>query len=173
MSSRSGYNATMHAPERAPADDFASLDQPMVVVTTSASGARAGCLVGFHTRCSIVPARYLACISVENHTLEIARRGAALAVHFLTPADLALARLFGETTGDEIDKFERCRWDIGPLGLPILCHGGSWVACPIVHSWEAGDHVATVIDVIYAGGSPPTSQLQLSAVRDLEPGHPA
>jgi flavin reductase (DIM6/NTAB) family NADH-FMN oxidoreductase RutF len=160
--------------ERAPAHVFASLDHPMVVVTTSVDGARAGCLVGFHCQCSIHPARYLACISVENHTLEIVRRGAAaLAVHFLTPADLALAHLFGETTGDEIDKFERCRWVTGPLGLPILRHEGNWVAGPIVHAWEAGDHVATVIDVVHAGGSAPTTQLQYSAVRDLEPGHPA
>jgi flavin reductase (DIM6/NTAB) family NADH-FMN oxidoreductase RutF len=163
----------MHGSEQPSTEVLGSLDHPMVVVTTCAHGARAGCLVGFHTQCSIDPTRYLVCISVENYTLEIARPGASLAVHFLADVDMALARLFGETTGDEIDKFDRCRWVSGPLGLPILRQHGAWVAGPIVQSCVVGDHVATVIDVMHGRGSASTDQLQFSAVKDLEPGHPA
>ena len=34
-----------------------SLDTPLVVVTTAAHGERAGCVVGFHSQCSITPRR--------------------------------------------------------------------------------------------------------------------
>src|SRR5207248_6722269 len=30
------------------------------------------------------------------------------------------AALFGARTGDEVDKFTRCRWTSGPAGVPLL-----------------------------------------------------
>ena len=44
-----------------PSNDFeecvAELDYPMIVVTVASGAERAGCLVGFSTKCSIDPAR--------------------------------------------------------------------------------------------------------------------
>ena len=36
---------------------MASVDAPMVVVTTAVAGERAGCLVGFHSQSAIDPQR--------------------------------------------------------------------------------------------------------------------
>lgn len=92
------------------------LDYPMFVVTTAADGERSGCLVGFATQVSIDPPRMLVCISVLNHTYVVARDARALAAHVLDPEQHALAELFGSETGDEVDKFEHCRWRSGPYG---------------------------------------------------------
>src|SRR3954469_9365366 len=81
------------------------LEYPMYVVTAAVDGERSGCLAGFVTQCSIDPPTMLVCISKANHTHAVAQAATTLVVHFLGAEDEALARLFGERTGDDIDKF--------------------------------------------------------------------
>jgi flavin reductase (DIM6/NTAB) family NADH-FMN oxidoreductase RutF len=151
----------------------AGTDTPMVIVTAAApDGRRAGCLVGFSTQCSIRPPRMLACISQTNHTLGVATAAAALAVHWLADDDRGLAELFGGKTGDEVDKFERCRWRPGPGGVPVVEGVRGWVAGPVIGRYDVGDHVAFVIDVeAGAAEEPSANELGFQAVKDLEPGH--
>ena len=52
-----------------------SLDGPMAIVTAFDGRERSGCLVGFHTQCSIAPSRWIVCISKKNHTYGIAPSG--------------------------------------------------------------------------------------------------
>jgi flavin reductase (DIM6/NTAB) family NADH-FMN oxidoreductase RutF len=151
----------------------AGTDTPMVIVTAAApDGRRSGCLVGFSTQCSIHPPRVLACISQTNHTLGVATAANALAVHWLTDDDRDLAELFGGETGDEVDKFERCRWRAGPFGVPVVEGVRGWVAGPVIGRYDVGDHIAFVIDV-EAGAveEPAAPELGFQAVKDLEPGH--
>ena len=159
--------------ERALQKLAAGTDTPMVIVTAAApDGRRSGCLVGFSTQCSIHPPRVLACISQTNHTLGVATAAPALAVHWLTDDDRDLAELFGGETGDEVDKFERCRWRPGPGGLPIVEGVRGWVAGPVIGRYDVGDHVAFVIDVeLGAVEEPSANELGFQAVKDLEPGH--
>lgn len=152
---------------------LAGLEYPMVVVTASDGHRRAGCLVGFHTQCSIEPLHYLVCISEANGTLAVAMAADVLAVHFLVPGDIELARLFGEQTGDEIDKFTRCEWTAGPSGVPILALGGGWLAGPVISRVSSGDHVAMIIGVSAAGPARQEGQLGSPMARQLHAGHPA
>jgi flavin reductase (DIM6/NTAB) family NADH-FMN oxidoreductase RutF len=151
----------------------AKSDTPMVIVTAAApDGRRSGCLVGFWTQCSIHPPRVLACISKANHTLPVATAAGVLAVHWLADDDRRLAELFGGETGDEVDKFERCSWQPGPDGVPVLDGVKGWVAGPIVGRFDVGDHVAFVLDAGTGAASDASAgQLGFQAVKDLEPGH--
>ena len=146
----------------------------MTIVTTRANDEIDGCLVGFSTQCSIDPARQLVCLSVKNRTYELARCATELVVHALhdAPQDFALARLFGEHTAREGDKFAQCNWVEGPEGVPVL-EGLDWFAGPIVERFDVGDHVAHVIDVT-AGSAPRAREpwLMLRDVLDLDPGNP-
>ena len=159
----------------------AQLDYPMVIVTAAARGERSGCLVGFTTQCSIHPPRYLVCISKLNHTYEVADRAEALGVHFPAdgPEDVALAELFGEETGDEVDKFERCSWHPAFDGVTPLLDGiGRWFLGRVVEHFDAGDHVAYLLDPVQARSDGPERpgrprQLGFQAVKDMPPGHPA
>jgi flavin reductase (DIM6/NTAB) family NADH-FMN oxidoreductase RutF len=108
------------------------LDYPMVVVTTAADDERSGCLVGFFSQCSVHPPRLAVFLSVTNRTFGVAERASHLAVHVLHADQRGLAELFGSTTGDETDKFDRCGWAPGPGGVPVLEDCPSWVGSSIV-----------------------------------------
>jgi flavin reductase (DIM6/NTAB) family NADH-FMN oxidoreductase RutF len=86
----------------------------LVTAVHPASGARAGCLVGFATQCSISPGRFLVAISRSNATHAVALAAEVLAVHGPARDQHGLAVLFGAETGDEIDKF--ARGSRGPSG---------------------------------------------------------
>src|ERR1700728_3923 len=82
------------------------VDYPLYVVTVRSSDAdMSGCLAGFVTQCSIAPPHFLVCISKANHTLAVAERSSGMGLHLLGEDQVELARVFGEETGDLVDKF--------------------------------------------------------------------
>ena len=150
-----------------------ALDYPMFVVTAAGGGRRAGCLVGFATQCSIEPARFLICLSRENHTYRVAEQADVLAVHLLDTRQQELAELFGSETGDDTDKFDRCRWTDGPSGTPLLDQCPNRFVGRVVDRLDLGDHVGHVLDVVDASTGALATPLTFQQVRDVEPGHPA
>jgi len=149
-----------------------TLDGPMAIVTAYDGTERSGCLVGFHTQCSLKPRRWLVCISKLNHTLRVARRSRALAVHLLRADQIELARLFGTTTEDEIDKFARCGWREGPGGVPILA-GCDWIVGSVLERIDLGDHVGHLIAATEAGHEHADGpQLGYQLCRTIAAGHP-
>jgi flavin reductase (DIM6/NTAB) family NADH-FMN oxidoreductase RutF len=154
-------------------DILADLDYPMVIVTAVAGGERSGCLVGFASQASLDPLRLMVWISKSNHTAGIAGRSQALGVHFPSRAQGDLAALFGSETGDRTDKFSRCRWHEGPLGVPVLDDCRRWLVGTVLRRDDTGDHVGHLVEPIAAATGPWEGQLGFQAVRDLDPGHPA
>ena len=151
------------------------LNYPMFVVTTRASDRLAGCLVGFASQAGISPSRFFLGVSKSNHTHEVVQDAEYLAVHVLARKDIDLARLFGSETGDEVDKFQRCRWHEGPHGLPILDDAAAWCAGRIIRRIDAGDHEGMLVEP-FDGVTTTAATGELvsfSDVRDLEPGHDA
>lgn len=152
----------------------AALDYPMFIVTAASGGRRSGCLVGFATQCSVnPPIRFVVCLSRENHTFRVAAGAELLAVH-VAPADRPdLAELFGGHSGDDLDKFARCRWEPGPGGTPLL------VDCPlrfvgrIVERFDGGDHEGVVLELVEAWADADVTPLTFARARSIEPGHEA
>ncbi len=149
------------------------IEYSMLIVTTAADGHQAGCLVGFATQCSIDPPRFLVCISEKNRTLRIAERSDALLVHFVPANAEALVELFGSETGDEVDKFARCRWHAGPRDLPVLDDCPRWVAGEILERLALGDHRGFVIVPFAAEREETAEPFSFHRAKHLEPGHPA
>ncbi len=146
---------------------------PTVVVVTAASGRdRDGCLVGFATQCSIHPLRLMVCLSMVNRTYGLARGARGLAVHTLGRAQRDVARLFGEATGDEVDKLGRVRWREGLTGAPVLEECATWLEGWIEGRVPLGDHVGYVLAPVAGGRGPCEGALRLSAMSDLSAGHP-
>jgi flavin reductase (DIM6/NTAB) family NADH-FMN oxidoreductase RutF len=98
---------------------MASVDPPLIVLTTAAEGERAGCLVGFHAQSSITPQHYCVWLSKANHTYRVGLRAAHFVVHFLTAQDLALAERFGTLTGEDTDKFAGVDFTLDDHGVPL------------------------------------------------------
>ncbi|CAN5147888.1 flavin reductase family protein [soil metagenome] len=149
----------------------ADLEYPMVIVTTGDGTERAGCLVGFVTQCSIEPPLLMVWLSKRNRTTRIAGAASRLLIHFPSRDERELAVLFGSQTGDEVDKFTRCRWEPGPEGLPLLTDCSRWVAGRIVERFDSGDHVGHLLDLFEGAAGSWAGQLGFQAMKDVEPGH--
>jgi flavin reductase (DIM6/NTAB) family NADH-FMN oxidoreductase RutF len=147
------------------------LDYSMLIVTTAADGQQAGCLVGFATQCSVDPPRFLVCLSKNNRTLRVAEGSEALLVHFPGADQVPLAELFGGTTGDDLDKFARCNWHEGPLGLPLLDDCPRWFAGRIVEKLPLGDHVGFVLAPFAAASGGDDSTFMFHRGKQIDPGH--
>lgn len=154
---------------------LAGVDGPMFIVTTICphTGARAGCLVGFSTQCSIGPDLFVVCLSQRNHTYQVAMRAEVLVVHALDAAQRPLAELFGTTTGDEVDKFARCDWRPGPQDAPVLADCPRWFAGQILDRAPWGNHTAFLLRPVEVAGGVVGSPMRLSHVADLKAGHPS
>lgn len=151
---------------------LASLDAGLLVVTTVAEGERAGCVVGFHTRSSIVPQHFSLWLSKANHTYRTALRASHFAAHFLTADDLPLAEAFGTRSGDDTDKFAGLDLEAEDHGVPLLR------ACPhravlerITMLDDGGDHVCLTTRVLAAQTDGPFTPLRTSDAWHLDPGH--
>ena len=173
-----GADAEVPAVDGTVHEDFdglmAQVAPAMVVVTVAVDGEASGCLVGFHTQCSINPRRYAIWLSKANHTYELALRARTFAVHFLDDGDAPLAQLFGGLTGDEVDKFERTGWSPGPGGVPLLDDRRHRLVLARHAFFDAGeDHVCLVGDPLAATTADDFTPLCLPEVDDIEPGHEA
>jgi flavin reductase (DIM6/NTAB) family NADH-FMN oxidoreductase RutF len=149
------------------------LDYSMFIVTTSAGGEHAGCLVGFATQSSIDPPRFLACISRRNRTHEVAARASGLAVHFV-PADAAeLVELFGSRSGHEVDKFAEADWRPGPEGLPILAGCPNWFVGRVLERRVLGDHTGYLLEPVAAHYERPEHEFPFHRAKRFAPGREA
>lgn len=158
-------------------DLVAALNYPMFVVTTTdpADGdAPVGCLVGFASQASIAPPRFVVGVSRQNRTFRAAEQASYLAVHLLPRDGMELAELFGGETGDEVDKFGRCRWRNGPQDMPILDDAAAWFVGRVLERFDFGDHVGHLLEPVAGDASDlPADFLTFDDVRDITPGHEA
>ncbi|MEV5438311.1 flavin reductase family protein [Streptomyces sp. NPDC052682] len=151
------------------------LDPDMYVVTATAGGERAGCLVGFASQCSIRPVRFAVWLSEANHTYRVARSAEVLAVHLLTREQHALAELFGGRTGDREDKLRHVRCREGHGGAVVLEDAAAWFVGRVVTRVECGgDHVGFVLDPVEWGERPAHDGplLRLHDALGISAGHP-
>jgi flavin reductase (DIM6/NTAB) family NADH-FMN oxidoreductase RutF len=149
-----------------------AIDYPLYVVTASADGEISGCLAGFVTQASIDPVRFLVCVSKVNHTYGIARRSLGLGVHLLGSDQRAVASLFGEQSGDRIDKFGGIPWSAGATGSPILSECAAWIEGTVVDRMDGGDHEAFLITVTAGGAGTRPGRFMRTDATDFEAGHP-
>ncbi|MFL6205193.1 MAG: flavin reductase family protein [Acidimicrobiales bacterium] len=149
------------------------LDQSMVIVTTVAGDERSGCLVGFHSQCSIDPVRYVVWLSQANHTHGVAVRASTFAVHLIPTGRHDLAELFGGRTGDEVDKLARCEWRDGPGGVPLIDGCPDRFVGERVGWLAGGDHDGVVLEPVDAERSGDGPWLRLSDATDIDAGHAA
>ena len=155
--------------------DFAGLvgqlDYSLLIVTAAHGNERDGCLIGFATQVSIHPPRFLVCLSVKNRTYRLAAQASTLVVHPIPDDAEELAVLFGGETGDDVDKFERCRWKPGPEGTPVQSDVDNWFAGRVLGHIGFGDHVGFVLEPIEVHQTDGRDTLTFRRGQAIEPGH--
>jgi flavin reductase (DIM6/NTAB) family NADH-FMN oxidoreductase RutF len=160
------------------ADDLAPfldlIDYAYFVVTVRAPDTEmSGCLAGFVTQCSIDPPNFLVCISKVNHTLGIAERASGMGLHLLGEDQLDVARLFGEETGDLVDKFASVDWRLGSTGAPLLVEAAVSMEGQILGHFSVGDHEAFLMRAVRSVAGEHPGLLMFRNAPRLKPGHPA
>lgn len=161
----------MNDAEDALAELLSGLDRTMWILTVAVEGERSGCLMGFATQAGLDPPRFLACVSRDNHTFGVAMVAEHVAVHACPDEpDLALARLFGEETGDEVDKFARCAWRDGPEGQPVLEGVPGWFVGRVLDRFDLGDHVGLLLEPVAVEGEL-DGVLTFERAQDLDAAH--
>jgi flavin reductase (DIM6/NTAB) family NADH-FMN oxidoreductase RutF len=150
------------------------VDYPYYVVTVRAPDAdMSGCLAGFVTQCSIEPPNFLVCISKVNHTFGVAERSPGMGLHFLGADQVATARLFGEETGDVVDKFASVDWRLGTTGAPLLVDSAVSMEGHVLGHFSVGDHEAFLVRAVRAVPGGHAGLLTYRSTPPLSPGHPA
>lgn len=153
---------------------FDRVDYPFYVVTVRDTDEQmGGCLAGFVTQCSIDPPQFIVCISKINHTMRVATRSAAMAIHLLGDDQIDMARLFGEETGDSTDKFSRCDWRRGTSGAPLLVESAAALEGAILGHFSVGDHEAFVFRATRSVAGTHDGLLTYRNAPPIEAGHPA
>jgi flavin reductase (DIM6/NTAB) family NADH-FMN oxidoreductase RutF len=153
---------------------FALVDYPYYVITVRAPDAdMSGCLAGFVTQCSIHPPNFLVCISKQNHTMPVAERATSMGLHLLGDDQVDLARLFGEETGDIVDKFAGVDWRLGSTGAPLLVDCAVSTEGHILGHFSVGDHEAFLLRGVRSADGGHGGLLTYRGAPPLEPGHPA
>lgn len=153
---------------------FDVVDYPYYVVTArSSDGDMSGCLAGFVTQCSIDPPNFLVCISKVNHTLAIAERSPSMGLHLLGSGQIALARVFGEETGDVVDKFASVDWRLGATGAPLLVDSAVSLEGHTLGHFSVGDHEAFLVRGVRAVSGGHRGLMTHRSTPPLQPGHPA
>jgi flavin reductase (DIM6/NTAB) family NADH-FMN oxidoreductase RutF len=171
-----GTASTAHVTEAN--DDLAAffdlIDYPYYVVTVRSPEAdMSGCLAGFVTQCSIDPPNFLVCISKVNHTFDVAERSSGMGLHLLGRDQVDLARLFGEETGDVVDKFTSVDWRLGSTGAPLLVDAAVSMEGQILGHFSVGDHEAFIMRGARAVAGDHAGLLTYRSAPPLHPGHPA
>jgi flavin reductase (DIM6/NTAB) family NADH-FMN oxidoreductase RutF len=152
---------------------FERIDYPYYVVTVrTTDGEMSGCLAGFVTQCSIDPPNFLVCIAKVNHTFGVAERSQAMGLHLLGDEQDELARIFGEETGDLVDKFAQCDWRLGPTGAPLLVECAVSMEGHILGHFSAGDHEAYLVRAERAMSGEHEGLLTYRDAPHFHPGHP-
>lgn len=174
--------AEQSTPETAFGEAMDALDPPLIVVTAADGRDRDGCVVGFHSQCSLEPLRYALWLSRANRTYRVALRSEYLGVHFLGAGDHDLGEWFGGHTGDEEDPFAGVEVQVGPGGVPLVRDvPGRFVGRRVaVYDDDECDHVCFVVEPCadHVSGSGmkdqgiEDDQLRVSGLSDVEPGHP-
>ena len=167
-----------HEPAREGREDlsafFERVDYPFYVVTVRSETAEmSGCLAGFVTQGSIHPPNFLVCISKLNHTLAVAEHASGMGLHLLGSDQVDLARLFGEETGDQVDKFASVDWRLGPTGAPLLVDSAVSMEGQILGHFSVGDHEAFLVRGVRAVTGGHAGLLTYRSAGRLHPGHPA
>jgi len=149
------------------------LDGALVVVTAASDDQHAGCVVGFHTQCSIEPQRYAVWLSKANLTYRVSLFATHLAVHLLPAEDRSLLELFGGTSGDHTEKFALCDWSPGPAGVPLLAACPARTVLEISSRWDdGGDHACFVGAPVLAEWAA-TTPMRVGQTTQTEAGHEA
>lgn len=122
-----------------------------VNVITSVDGETInGQIATWVTQVSAEPPLMAVCISPTRYTSELINKSGVLAINMLSKEQAALVPHFGYKSGRETDKFAEISYKKAQTGSPILENVSAYLDCKIKQTYDGGDHLIYLAEVVDA-----------------------
>lgn len=131
---------------------FFKLSYGVYIVSTSADGKNAGCVINTLTQVTAEPARVSIALNKNNETLKrIEVSGTFSAVVLSDDVSMDLIRRFGFQSSREADKFDGIPQGRDSLNNPYPTEGAcARFTCKVVSTTDADTHVLIIAEVVEA-----------------------
>lgn len=116
-----------------------------VVTTVDAQGAPRGFTANSFTSVSLSPPLVLVCLAKAAHSHAVFSAAPGFVVNVLAEQQKAVASTFASK---QPDKFERCAWQPGSTGLPLIEGAAARFECTLHQAVDAGDHTVLIGQVV-------------------------
>lgn len=128
---------------------FRSLNYGVYVVSATANGKAAGCIVNTFAQLTSTPARVSVTINKDNFTSGVVRESGRFEVSVLAEsAPMELIGRFGFQTSAEIDKFAETEHEIDSEGVPYVTeHAVAHFGARVIETLDVGSHYLVIGEV--------------------------
>ena len=98
------------------------------------------------------PAKFAACCSKENHTVDVIKENGSFSVSVLQSDTAAgIIGTFGFKSGKDLDKMEGMDLKYGETGVPIVLNDAiAYLVCKVVETYDVGSHLMFIGELVEA-----------------------
>lgn len=121
---------------------------PVTVVGAAKAGVLGGLTASWVMRVSQEPPLLLVAVGRERYTWQLLQGAGHFTVSLLGEGQVAEARLFGQRSRREVDKWALVEHDLLGPGVPVLRHCAASFLCAVENVFATGDHDCLVGRVV-------------------------
>ena len=130
----------------------------VTVITTVNDGKWKGMTASAFSSISAEPPLVLICVKGSLYTRELIDASGVFAVNVLAEDQIELGKLFAGMYPEIEDRFAGKNCLTAETGAPIFEGVMSWFDCKVKISYEEGDHIIFIGDVVACGVSDPIAE---------------
>lgn len=124
------------------------LPKGVYVITSQWERRRAGMTAAWVTRVAGAPPSMLVAIHFGSFTGEVIAQSGWFVINVLGRDQLELARLFGEGSSRDHDKFSGLPLTMSAHGQPVLGVALAYLECEVILTPQIGDHVLFIGEIM-------------------------
>ena len=102
------------------------------------------------SQCSMKPPRIMLGVRQGTHSLELLKKGQVFSVNFLAKRDVKVLEKFFKPTPADGNRFGDLTYTAKETGAPILDKAISYLECRLVNTFDSGDHLTIIGEVVAA-----------------------
>jgi len=116
------------------------ITSPVTVVTAKNKDKINGMTVAWIMQAAYNPAYVVVSIAPERYTYSLIKESKAFGVNILADDQKRIGKLFGFSSGKNVDKFKGVKFHNSKSGLPVLDDIYAYIECKLISIANAGDH---------------------------------
>lgn len=131
-------------------DPFALVDPQLWLITSAFQNHRSGLIATFVTKTSIVPdcPRFVIGLARQHETCRLIKESGSCVLHLFSREQTHWVEQFGVPSGSQTDKFQSTSTQTIKTGAPVLSDAICAFDCQVEQSWETGDRILFLLQVV-------------------------